>query len=374
MADQVELDYTIDPVGASPAAIAAVMGAVPLPEDVIVGLGLRVTADNHALPAATPVKRTIKLAFGPSVIATAIANLDNVGDSGHPILSVTVTAPGADYVVSPQIFFVGGDTIPPSPPNILFIATAKAFLKVVSVALVSGGMNFSAGTTMTVVGGMPPPTFGPDGSFPRPACVQAVNMVNKGRGYSAATEVQFQGGTDSDPTARTATAVITGIGPHGEVLGIRVIDPGQGYVRVPKVILFDPTPTATKRSELAHAAAQMGDGTPAQFALTIAAGAIIAVTLVSGGRGYIRAPEVVIFDPAGTGSGAVITVSMGVGEIDMISHGAGYTSPPTVVINPFFKSNFPDTSDQRAPFWRLFEPALMVADISPVTSAPPIVT
>jgi hypothetical protein len=363
------LVYEVDPSGGqTPAAIATAMGVVPIPLDVLTGLGLRVTSTGVPVPVATPVKRTIVVAFGPSVTGTAVAVLGEPGESGHPVDHVTVTATGIDYVVPPQVEL----PLDPTDLNVTLIPTARAFLDVQDKTLVSGGAGYAASTTANFVGAMSPPTFADDGNFTVPSCVQAVNVANQGRGYTpATTSIEFVGTLDpTDPLARVAMAVVSAFGPHGEIKSVMVVDPGRGYLNVPKIKVVDPT-GADNRSVEAHLAAQMGAGIPASISLTIVLGVITVATVTSTGARYIGVPSVVVFDPTGGGSGAVILARMGVGSVEMISSGKGLTIAPVVTLLPFFKAQYPDSSDQRAPFWRLMEPAFATMVVTPVKSDPP---
>jgi hypothetical protein len=413
MSNFATVSYTIETAGASSAAVAALAdkSSVPVPPDILQAAGLRVVTDTT--PVATPVVRTIEFAFGPSATATAVATLDNEGR----VSSITPTAPGLDYIL-PPIVKIGGKPLSP--------ALARAFLNVQDVELVTGGTGYSAGTVAVVLGGMAPPTYitkYPPGygrqealgeidktrTIP-PSCVQALRIAVRGKGYSASSKIQFVGTLDpSNPLARPAQAVITAFGAHGEILGVQLIDPGEGYITVPKVIVVDhahtgggfmvmqpnpitgarlnpntagsrfgdATPSAI-RFVKANISPAMGQGTPASISLTIALGIITAAVVTAGKNGarYIQVPQILVFDPAAVpGSGGVLVARMGVGSVELQTGGRGYDSVvPPVTLVPFFKSLFPDASNQAAPFGQLMQTALQVACLSPVVSGAPVLS
>jgi hypothetical protein len=409
MATQVTLLYTIEPTGASSAAVGALMQSVPVPAVLLQSAGLRVTSDVTAL--GPPVTRTIVLAFGPTVDPTATATLNNAAQ----VEEVVTTLPGIDLILPPQVSFVGGGD------NIVRRALARAFLNMQDIALVSGGTLYSAETVAVVLGAMPSPTYitkyppgygrqealseiDSTGTF-LPSCVQSLSIAVQGKGYSSSARIQFEGGLDpANPNARPAQAVITTLGPKGEIFAVQLIDPGQGYIKVPQIVVVDPAqasggfmpmrpdpitgrvlnPNTTGaqygdarpsaiNNVLANISPVMGQGTPAKIALTVGGGGIITgahVTQV--GDGYIGLPQIFLFDPTGAGSGGQITPRMGVGTIQLVTGGQGYEVAPAVDLTFAFDSLFPVTGDQRAPFWNLMQPAIQTATMSPVSSAAPV--
>jgi hypothetical protein len=158
-----------------------------------------------------------------------------------------------------------------------------------------------------------------------------------GGGYSAGTTVKLVGGVQSFWVPR---------GPGGGAFN-NINDPDGVYVQ----------------------------GVVATAHPTIVAGVITAITPDTPGSNYVFAPQVVIIDPAGTGSGASARAVMEVAPVfNIVDPGVGYIPPaPALVFNPWFKTMFPDTSDQRAPFWDLFTEVISRATLSPVIAAPPVV-
>lgn len=398
--NNVALTYQVETAGASAATIAGLMNsiAVPFPPDVLQAAGLRVTSDST--PAVSPVVRTIDIAFGPSVTATAVATLDNE----DRVNAVMMTAAGIDYILPPRVDFIGGN-----PER---IALASAFLNLQAATVADGGGGYSPTSFAVVLGGMGPPTYGtlpvppPDwqaargmppttGVFP-PSVVQALRIAVQGKGYTSAAKIQFVGGIDpTNPTSREAQAVITLFGPHGEILGVQITDPGNGYIRVPKVIVVDPShsgggfmivqpnpitgpavnPTTTSSGFVAaNISPVMGQGIAATVTLTIAAGVVTAATVTGVGSRYTQLPQILVIDPTGSGSGAVIVPRMGVGLVELKTGGKGFKAVPTVAFTPAFKVDFPDTSDQRAPFFQFMQTAIAVSVMSPVSSGVPVLS
>jgi hypothetical protein len=116
-------------------------------------------------------------------------------------------------------------------------------------------------------------------------------------------------------------------------------------------------------------------GVAATATLTInpSGGAITGIAITSAGSGYISAPKVVL--TALTGSGANITVQMKIGSTRVVTPGTGYapSSTPTVTVVDYFKSLFPDGTDQTLPFYDLLTTALKRAICAPVLASPPLI-
>lgn len=405
MADEAVLSYQIEPTGASSAALAALMNAsaVPVPLDILQAAGLRVVSD--VTPVADPVVRTITLRWTPSAAPVAAATLDNEGR----VSAVSVTSHGLDFTLPPQVSFSGASSRQ---------ALARAYLNAQAVAIGSLGSAYSASTFAVVLGGMAPPTYKtlsvppPDwqaahGMPPTvrvipPSCVQNLRIAVEGKGYSTSAVIQFQGTLDpTNPNARPAQAIITSFGPHGEIFGVQITDPGEGYILVPEVVVVDsgqasggfmvtrPNPITGRALNPNTAGAQYGDatpstiknvkanispvmgvGTPATVAITVVSGSVTGAHVVTAGALYTQVPQVVIIDPAGAGSGATLTARMGLDAIQLLTGGLGYESVPGVVLTPAFEALFPGASDQRDPFWKFMQTALQVGCLSPVTSNP----
>lgn len=230
-------------------------------------------------------------------------------DSGSSVISISVSGAGADYVQPPAVSFTGGR---PAIP----------------VQEIPFGGPRRAHQTM-------PDTASPTNEFQpqlnASACafaylkVVSAAVAAGGGGYSAATFIRVSGQLKSQG------------GPHG-------VGPPTGV------------------------------GRPAILTPTIALGVITGVTVTDPGSGYVGVPTITVVDPAVTpGTGGKITVSMGVGSIEVTRGGAGYASAPTVVLTPFFQAMFPPTGDQGVAFRHLFTTSLETALKSPITASPPVI-
>lgn len=354
MGTQVTLKYTIPPDGAGELQIETGMKSVPVPPELLTLLGLRVTSDSTTV-GASPVVRTIVISFVPTVTATGTSTLV-AGASGSVVDFCAVTAPGDEYTAPPFVAFTGG-----APDR---EARAKATLDVQTGIVLTAGVGYTVSPIGFVIGGMLPPTQGPDAQFTIPSCIQDFVVGQRGRGYSLGAIVQFEGGLG--PGGVEATAVPTIVG--GKVVAVTVQNPGRGYIRTPKVVIYDPGGGSG-----AKVSAQMGAGTPATVLPVAPFGVVTGLTIVTPGSGYVRAPRVLILDA--TGLGATARVTMGVGAITLIDRGHGYSAAPTVTLVPLFKSFYPDPDlvAQAKPFWTLMETAIGLACISPVVSTPPLV-
>jgi hypothetical protein len=223
MSTQVTQVYRIAQGGLTPAALAAIVGpaSVPTPTDVLTALGARVTSDTVTSPPGFAV-RTIVYSLVPSVNATALSAIN----ADTEVSTITITNPGDNYVTPPTIILAGGD----GGAGITRVAKARAWLKVVSASVLTGGSSYAPNTTASVVGKLAP----------------------------------------SKPDAKPAKLNLTIVG--GVVTGVSIADPGVGYVGIPSVVLSDPTGGAT-------------------FKLTMGVGQI---EIVNPGEGYALGPIVII--------------------------------------------------------------------------------
>lgn len=309
------LVYTAPLGGASAARIIALMSAVPVPPDVLRFYGLRIVSD--ATVGTGPVVRTVTLGLNPVSAATATTVLLAAGDSGSPVESITVTSPGSGYVASPIVSFTGGR--PATPVQELPL-------------LGSVRLRQSEGI------GTPAPTnqFEPQLNSPAAgaAFLKAVSaaVVSGGAGYHAGT----------------TTIVVTG--------QLKSVGAKPSLTESPNV----------------------GIGTPMVLTPTIGGGVITGISITDPGSGYVGVPTITVVDTNATpGTGAVISVSMGVGEILVLRGGTGYNAPPSVVLTPLFQNLFPAGPSpfvsQQGPLKNLMNTALEQAITSPVSASTPVI-
>lgn len=355
MGSNATLVYSVPAVGQTPAVLAALIGAVPVPADILAALGLYVTAD--ATPALNPVIRTIVLSFIPTAPAAATPVLTNEGR----IRAIAIGGDGLDYIAPPQVTIAQVGR-PPTAPN----AILRSFLRCPQVAIVLPGANYTA-PTVTFLGGLPPA----DRTFV--GCVRYLNIKNGGRGYAPGSTVSIEGG------GATIQAICAPVfDAQGTLVSAAILDMGAGYTYYPQVVVTPP-PGSPPPTRAAEAFAIMAQGRPARGTVNLVGAppsAIASVTVTDRGEGYVGVPDVVFADPTGVGAGAQGRAQMGVGRVDVINEGQDYDATATVVFTPWFKTLFPDAFGnpaQAAPFFRLMQTALERAGLTPVTSAPPVI-
>jgi hypothetical protein len=314
MTTQAVLTITAPLGGASAARIISLMNAsaVPVPPDVLAFYGLRVVTDVTS--GAGPVTRVITLGFNPVSAATATSTLLAAGDSGSPVKAVTLSGAGSGYVAPPIVTFTGGR---PGQPvqEIPFIPAVRLRQSLGIGTPAQGGIN------------------------------------------------QFHPQLDS-----SAAAVA-----YLKVVSAAVVAGGSGYSAATKIVVTGQLKSVGAKPSLTESP-NVGIGVAAVLTPTIGGGgAITGVSTTFAGSGYVGVPVVTVVDPAVTpGTGALIGVSMGVGEILMLRGGTGYDAPPSVVLTPLFQALFPAGASpfesQEAPLFNLMNTVLEQAISSPVSS------
>jgi hypothetical protein len=329
-------------------------------------LGCRVTADATA-PAGTGVNRTTAISFDPSAPATAFIITDQDGK----ITGTNVTVAGLDYILPPIVRPI--QSVPPQGgPATGVGGILRSFLNVQQVTVNQGGAAFDPLTaSIAFVGGLPPA----DSNRAFIGCVRTLGIVKPGFGYPPGTTILVDGGGAPTRKAR-ARAVFDG---SGRLRSITLLDMGARYTAVPKVTFV--CPGGIGPVEPAEVGVSMAEGDPATATLTILAGVITAVNMVTLGDGYVYLPDLVV-DPGGPlGSGFIGTPRMGLGRIDVIARGTGYHDTPAVsgaiTITPVFQALFPGVgvnTNQRRPWGRLQTAAIAQQSLSPVVPRLPVIT
>src|ERR1700687_1801 len=260
----IHLIYTVPAGGAPGALLQAAGAAVALPQDVLDAYGLRLISDATVL--GPPVVRTIHLSAAPTATAVATAQINTLLQ-GSPIVSFTVTAPGAGYILPPVVLVA--DPAAFTPPHVFdpFLhpgqgrgARGQAYLNVgPATAVAAAGAGYDPSTTVAFVGGFPlgnlrrspdpellgadpPAGMGPFSTRTKDApagglCVASVGMLARGRHYDPGTTVEFLG--TQAPGGRQAKGVPL-FGANDSIVGVRITDPGSGYITSPQVIFHDP--------------------------------------------------------------------------------------------------------------------------------------
>ena len=149
------------------------------------------------------------------------------------------------------------------------------------------------------------------------AMVQVVNgfivgaeIIDGGYGYTSNPEVTING---EGGFGAIATATVSA----GQVIKINIQNPGFGYTGNPTIdIAAPPVPPAS-----AYATGEVVNGF------------LVGATLVTGGEGYNKAPQVTVTGGGGSGAVAVAQVEDGrVVAVNIINPGNGYTSTPVITI------------------------------------------
>jgi hypothetical protein len=147
--------------------------------------------------------------------------------------------------------------------------------------------------------------------------VTGYTIANSGAGYTAAPAVNISGGGG---TGATATAVIDKFG----IGNVNVLTGGTGYPNTLTCAITD---------------SNGGTGTGAAANVVVSGGVITAIVVTSHGRGYAN-PVITFTDPTGssgwptTPATFAFTFTGVVTNINVVTEGTGYTSTPTVSIQP----------------------------------------
>lgn len=353
MSDFVDIAYSTFSSGLSSDLVKTLLENVVLPKSVYQnGLGLRVTSD--VTTNVNPIKRTVRFAFGPSGATTATATVSPQG----VIESISMTARGGDYVAPPQVTL--GTAKPIATPAIL-----RAFLRVKNITFTAGA-GYAAAPSVAFLGGLP--TAGRNFR----GCVRSIYIIDGGLGYTSGTTITIDGGGPAgpgDPPTIQAKATVT-VDSFGRITSATLTDMGAGYTQVPK-IGFHTGGTQPKRA--AKIGVNMAQGTPARAHATVMAGAITAITLDDPGEGYISVPDMVLTGGTPTAPGTA-AAHMEIDRVDVLFGGGGYLPVTTVAFTPYFKTLYPDGSNQGAPFTGIFKAAFTVQATMPVIDLPPVLT
>jgi hypothetical protein len=364
MSDSASLVYTVPQGGARPSTLEAAVAAVPISTDILWKFGIRTVSDVTV--AGPPIRRTVNVSLVWATAPTATAQTLGSQPTGSPVETVTVGAAGSGLVAPPGVRIA--DALGTGRD-----AAAKAFLDVASIAITNAGASYGPNTFALAYGGLPPG----NGSVGQTSFmfkeVLRADMTAGGVGYSPKTVVTFVGGLS--PRGKPAKGAV--ILRNGSVVGIDIDDEGDEYLTAPRIVITDPTGAGSGAS----AVPWMVDGKKVYFQgraahVTVGVsggGSVITIGIPDSGEGYISPPEIILIDPALTGSGAVLTPSMEVGKIVVTNGGEGYQQPVVTLI-PYFKVLFPDSGDQRAPLFNLLTVAISKATKSQVVASAPVMS
>ena len=160
-----------------------------------------------------------------------------------------------------------------------------------------------------------------------PQPVNRVVTTLPGVGYTTPPAVTFASATGSGATAKA------GLNPLG---GITLVTAGSGYTSPPAVTIGPPTlPLAASPAAFNG----LTNGVQATAIATISGGQVTAISIVEPGAGYTGAavPTVTIAAPTGAGGVTATATAMAttlntVGSIVLVSGGSGYLQAPQVFV------------------------------------------
>ncbi|WP_282365165.1 Ig-like domain-containing protein [Arthrobacter sp. AL08] len=222
------------------------------------------------------------------------------------ISGVTVTSPGAGYVVPPTVEITTAGVTPTTMAK----ATAKIATGVItSIDVNETGYGFTA-PSVTLAGGNP--TAGSEAHALASGTVDNLKLTDGGKGYQTQPLVNISKPDLADGEQATGSATMDA---NGVVTGVGIANAGSGYTSAPTVTVSDASKTA-----------------PDQEAKVEATIGVTRIDVTDGGAGYGSAPTVTIADTVGTpdkgaSATAKVAVKGSVTDIVVTTPGAGYLTP-----------------------------------------------
>lgn len=274
-----------------------------------------ITISNNGKGYVSPI-----ITISPPEVSTALA--ESLLNGAGNVITISVVSGGAGYYGSPPQVFV-------EPPPSGTPATATANIlngRVVSISVVNQGSGYL----------LPPKVF-----INPPVATQAtasasvlnteiisINIIDPGAGYSDAPVVNI-----SFPDGQTSTASTTISGDS--VLNININTPGSGYSSIPKIGIQPPlnsgeiisvsvdTPGFYPNNKI-PVIEIIGDGVGATAEAVMVNGTVSSVIVTNSGTGYTFA-NIIIQQPDFPGNGEIINARI-------ISGGSGYVSAPNIFV------------------------------------------
>lgn len=230
--------------------------------------------------------------------------------SGQSVLSTSIIGGGSGYTGNPSVVF--------SAPDLATGIRAQGIAsidptsgQVIGFTITSGGSGYTSNPTVTLSSGSGAVATA---SFSG-RILTGITITNGGSDYTFAPKVRITGGGGA---GAAATATVS----NGKVVALTITNNGSGYTSTPSVELLS------------------GDG--AQASVVVSGGQITAINLVNGGFDYAGAPQVLILpNPGGPGSGATATATVNLVTgaiigITIVNPGTGYLGGNTPSIaEPF---------------------------------------
>lgn len=168
--------------------------------------------------------------------------------------------------------------------------------------------------TPTITDAAGTPVVGGGGS------VTSVTMTNQGGLYGMPPVVTFTGGNPTKPAQGIAQC---------QVRGCIALLGGSGY---------------TGAAACKFVGGLAPGGVPATGTVTVALGAVTGIVMVTTGGPYLQAPQVVITDAPGGGTGAEVVAGLSVASVLVTYGGLAYQTAPAAVFTPLFKQMVPDSA------------------------------
>lgn len=253
---------------------------------------------------------------GTTAEGTAVLSTSGVVDR------ISLDDRGVGYSRAPNVTLVGGGGTG---------ATANASLingELVSVTVTATGNNYNQSSNVTVE------NSGLTGSSANLTITYSVlldSIVDGGNNYiDGLANIQFVGGNIFSGAAASASLIID-TANGGIITGLTFTSPGSGYTELPQVVV--------NRND-------SNVGAEANITIALGYGAVRAVNVVNRGIGHYYAPNITINRNNALGGADAVATSRieGIlGDIQVRTRGSGYTSVPTVVIEPH-SSDTPSTN------------------------------
>ena len=222
-----------------------------------------------------------------------LTSADGVGNSGTataviagPVDSISVTAPGSGYLLPPRVLFSGQGRAPSATCSL------NASGGVAAVQVSDGGRYRNT-----------PPTV----SFEPIVQIDTLAMTAGGDGYTVAPPVYIGGGGGDGATAKCRL--------RAKVIEIVMTSQGSGYTSVPDVVI--------EGGE--------GSGATAIAGISFQAKEVTGITIQDQGDFYQTPPTVKIVGGGGTGAAAYAKISGYIDQITLLTRGADFVIPPTIV-------------------------------------------
>lgn len=203
------------------------------------------------------------------------------------------------------------------------------------------------------------------------SAVKSLAVTGAGSGYILPPIVTFTGGRPADVVRPGFPTITTDVNQFANSANSPAA--AQAYLKAVSVAIAAGGSGYSAETVLVVSGRQSEDGVLMVLTPTIAGGVIAAVAITNPGEGYTGVPSVIAVDPNLTGSGAVINLTMGVGELELLRPGTGYISAPAVVLTPAFQAFFPASGNQAAPLEQLMTTALEAATMGPVFASPVVI-